>query len=217
MSGVGGVSNAGQIPLPTNVAVGSLTSDDLMTYCATQLNQLDGNIKQHMAQQQQARVQADKLGKLKAIMTGQIGAGDSSRKAEVIKALKEAYDSLDPHDPRRDKLNDTFCRFMDTATYNDSSETRVTDGARYNLLTITDEQVGRIASNGTNGNEVTDPEMQRFAADIEPMASDVGKRAELAMIDLQAMISQRQMAVQMTTQMISKINEAQMAIISQIK
>jgi hypothetical protein len=131
--------------------------------------------------------------------------------------MKEAFDSLPPNDPRREKLNDTFHRFMDTVTFNNQSDRRVTEGGNYHLSTLTDEQIGNIASNGTQGNETDDDEMKRFAADIDPMLSDISKGAELEMIDLQSKISQRQMAIQMTTQMVSKMSEMQMAIISQIK
>jgi hypothetical protein len=203
--------------MPSSISGGGLTTDAVMLYCASQLNHLDEGIKQHMAQQQVARNQADKLGTLKATLTGPISAGDSGRKAEVVKAMKEAYDSLPPNDPRRAKLDDTFHRFMDTVTFNDDSDQRVKEGSRYSLATLTDEQIGHVASNGTDGNETNDEEMKRFAADIEPMLSDVSKGAELAMIDLQSMISQRQMAVQIATQMISKLSETQMAIVSQIK
>lgn len=217
MSGVGGVSNATPVLGSSTISGGGLTTDEVMLYCASQLTQLDNGIKQHMAQQQVARTQADKLGKLKGILSsGQIGAGDSSRKKEVVQAMKEAYDSLDPHDPRRDKLNDMFCRFMDTATYNDQSANRVAAPEHYNLLTLDDAQMNAIASNGNNGNEVIPDEMKGFASEIEPMLSDISKGAELDMIDLQAKISQRQMAVQMATQMISKINETMMSIVQKI-
>jgi hypothetical protein len=217
MSGVGGVSNATPILGSSSISGGGLTTDEIMLYCASQLNQLDSGIKQHMAQQQVARNQADKMGKLKGLLSsGQIGAGDSSRKKEVVQAMKEAYDSLDPHDPRRDKLNDMFCRFMDTATYTNQSQDRVNAPEKYNLLTLDDAQMDNIASNGKDGNDVNVDEMKGFAADIEPMLSDISKGAELDMIDLQAKISQRQMAVQMATQMISKINETQLAIIQKI-
>ena len=218
MSGVGGVSNSMPVLGSAGISGGGLTTDEVMLYCASQLTQLDTGIKQHMAQQQVARNQADKMGKLKGVLSsGQIGAGDSSRKKEVIQAMKEAYDSLDPHDPRRDKLNDMFCRFMDTATYNNESVRRTNAPEHYNLLTLnTDAQMNAVSSNGTDGNDVSVDEMKGLGAEIEPMMNDIGKGAELDMIDLQAKISQRQMAVQMATQMISKINETQMAIIQKI-
>jgi hypothetical protein len=218
MSGVGGVSNATPVLGSSTISGGGLTTDEVMLYCASQLTQLDNGIKQHMAQQQVARNQADKLGKLKGLLSsGQIGAGDSSRKKEVFQAMKEAYDSLDPHDPRRDKLNDMFCRFMDTATYTNQSLSRVNAPEHYNLLTLdTDAKMNAVSGNGNDGNDVSVDEMKGFASEIEPMLSDISKGAELDMIDLQAKISQRQMAVQMATQMISKINETMMSIVQKI-
>ena len=177
MSGVGGVSGAGQVSVSSEISGGGLTTDAVMLYCASQLNHLDEGIKQHMAQQQVARNQADKLGKLKGLLTGEIAAGDSSRKAEIVAAMKEAFDSLPPNDPRREKLNDTFHRFMNTVTFNNQSNRRVTEGGNYHLSTLTEEQIGNIASNGTQGNETDDNEMKRFAADIDPMLTEISKGA----------------------------------------
>ena len=225
---VGGVSASNQVSGQAGLAGGGLTPDAVMLYCAAQLNHLDADIQQHMAQQQVARDQQDKLGKLKALLAGDIPDGDAGAvpKQQIMQAMKDAYDSLVKTDPAgADQLNQAFHEFITTATFNDHGEIR--DAARdasgqpYNLGNLTGDKITWLANQPTvaalGKNTVIDAEMKKLAARVDPVLSDVGKGADLEMINLQSMVSQRQMAVQIATQMISKMNETISAVTSNLK
>jgi hypothetical protein len=219
MSGVGGVSNAGPITSGAPIQGGGLTPDAVMTYCASQLNHLDEGIKKHMAQQEIARDQQNKLGKLKAIMAGAQNADAVDMKVQIMSAMKEAYDSLPANDPGRDQLNKTFHEYITSACFADKGDARRATGDTYNLFNLDAQKIGALANmdihNGDNG--ISADEMKRYAGMVDPVLSDVGKGAELEMINLQSLVSQRQMAVQISTQMLSKMNETYMSIVNGIK
>lgn len=212
--GVGSTSNAGQVGTSSNISGGGLTPDAVMLYCSAQLNHLDDGIKQQMAQQDAARGAQDKLGKLKGLLAGDLPANAADQKREIIQAMKDAYDSLPPNDPGRDQLNRLFHDFITTASFADKPLDRLATGDRYNLFNLDDGKIGELAAANADANFVSgESEMKKFAGIVDPILSDVGKGAELQMITLQSMVSQRQMAVQVATQMLSKMNETQMAII----
>jgi hypothetical protein len=217
MSAVGGVATSNQVSGLAGVGGGGLSPDSVMLYCAAQLNQLDDKIQQHMAQQQVARGQQEKLGKLKALLAGDMSGGAAEQKKQIMEAMKEAYDSLPANDSGRDQLNKLFHDFITTASFSDSGADRVASGDAYNLFNLTDDKMNYLAGQTGDKNFVSDSEMKGFAARVDPVLSDIGKGAELEMINLQSMVSQRQMAVQMATQMIAKMNETQISIISGMK
>ena len=221
MSGVGGVSASNQVSGQAGVAGGGLTPDAVMLYCAAQLNHLDGDIQQHMAQQQVARDQQDKLGRLKSLMSGSIPAGPAGveQKKQIMQAMKDAYDSLAKTDPGgADQLNQLFHDFITTGSFNDSGATRVAAGDANNLFVLTDTARDALANAPSlaDQNGISVDEMKSLQAKVDPILSDVGKGAELEMINLQSMVSQRQMAVQITTQLIAKLSETTQNIISHV-
>lgn len=222
MSGVGGVSTSNQVSGLAGVGGGGLTPDSVMLYCAAQLNHLDADIQQHMAQQQVARDQQDKLGRLKALMSGSIPEGPAGveQKKQIMQAMKDAYDSLAKTDPGgADQVNQLFHDFITTGSFNDSGPARMAAGDGNNLFCLTDTAKDVLANAPSVGdmNSISVDEMKNLAAKVDPVLSDVGKGAELEMINLQSMVSQRQMAVQITTQMISKMNETNLSIIQGMK
>lgn len=216
--GVGGVSNAGQVGTSSNVSGGGLTPDAVMLYCAAQLNHLDDSIQQQMAQQQAARGAQDKLGKLKALLAGDVPANATDEKKQIIQAMKEAYDSLPPNDPGREQLNGVFKDFIKTASFADSGADLAATGDKYNLATLDGTKLNELAqASPVDAAFVADSEMKVFAGKVDPILNDVGKGAELEMINLQSMVSQRQMAVQIATQLISKLNETISTVTSNLK
>lgn len=222
MSAVGGVSTSNQVSGLAGVAGGGLTPDSVMLYCAAQLNHLDGDIQNHMAQQQVARDQQDKLGRLKALMSGSIpeGPAGAAQRGQILDAMKAAYDSLAKTDPGgADQLNQLFHDFITTGSFSDSGDLRIAAGDGNNLFCLTQSARDVLANRPSieDKNSISADEMKNLAAKVDPILSDVGKGAELEMINLQSMVSQRQMAVQITTQMISKMNETNLSIIQGMK
>jgi hypothetical protein len=212
--GVGGVSGSGQVQAMPTVSGGNLSADAVMLYCATQLNHLDDGIKEKMAKQEAKRDPQNKLGALKDTLGGNSLPADAfQRKEDIINAMRAAYKSLPEGDPGRDRLNRTFHEFMQNACNSNGKTPRGDE----NLWNLTDQQVHGIATRADyGGNDASADELKGYAATVDGILGDLGKGAELEMINLQSMVSQRQMVVQVTTQLIAKMNETAMAVANSI-
>jgi hypothetical protein len=218
MSNVGGVSNVGLVNLPPTVEGGSLTVDALMLHCASQLNHLDDAIHAQMVKQNTARDQQDKMGQLRALLSGEQIAGEGSKTKDVANAFKAAYDSLPPGDPRRNELSNGFRTYIATACFRNDPLLLKGVGNKYDLATMDASKANEL--NGLNAtsedNNVNSEEMKEIGAFVDNVSTSIGKGAELDMINLQSMVSKRQMAIQITTQLISKMNDSLSSIVQQI-
>jgi len=69
-----------------------------------------------------------------------------------------------------------------------------------------------------NGQEIyfTSEQMTAFAGDVRSMLDNVNGNAEINMIQLQQVMSQRQTAVQLTTSLLSKLDEGTKSVVSNI-
>jgi hypothetical protein len=213
ISGVSGSNNVGAMPAMTG---GQISPDSVMAYCASQLRSLDTGIKERMAKQQEAHDIASALtGVRTSIAVDHMGTDGRVEKGRVVAAFEEAFAKLPPGDPMRDKLNDAFHDFVTTAYCKQDGNA----GNQYNLGYMTDAkhaELDQAAANNGALNDVSNSELKDLGLKIDALTNDISKNAELEMINLQSMVSQRQMAIQLTTQMISKMNEGQMSIVNQV-
>jgi hypothetical protein len=214
MSNVGVVSgpSSPQILAPTGQSNAMLLSpDSLMYFCAIQLRALDGQITQRMAQQQSSRDAQQKLSKLQEFMgryAGGIGKDDVWAKGEALKMYKEAFDLLPPGSELRNRLDASFHEFRKTACREDNCTFT-------SLADYTPEMKNDDLNHGSDEkNLVADWEMKPRMEELKNISNDVNKGAELEMTNLQTLISQRQMAVQLTTNLLSKVNETMHAIVN---
>lgn len=211
INGVSGVGNVGQ---PTMVTGGSLSAESLLLYCSVQLNAMDTQLKAEMARQNQARSSQQVLNQVKnAIGIKSIGTNDYDRKVQILTAMRDAYQRLPPDDPARQTLQAAFETFANTACLNDS-------GAAAGLkLGDPNLNIHRLASlaDACGRNNVDTDEMKGIQGMIDEAITDISKGAELQMINLQSLVSQRQMAIQLTTSLMTKFNDGLQAIVSSFK
>ena len=217
MSSVGNVSNFGGPSAAAPISGGQLTPDGMMLYCASQMRFLDEGIQAHMTKQNLAHTIANKLNDLKTELgKSSMGWNDANAKSRVVDAFEAAFAAIPPGDTAmRDKLNDAFHEFCTDAYGEDNHAI----GNAYNLGYLGPDQrtdLNAKATANNAGNGVIGDDLKRYSAAIDALSTDLGKGAELDMINLQSLVSQRQMAVQLTTQIISKINDGYMAIAGQI-
>lgn len=204
------VDTASGLPAALTAMGVALTPDTLMQYCAMQLGAIDKQIAEKMTKQREGRNAQAAMGELQRTLSkhqGGLDAKDANGRAECLAAYKKAYDAAPPE--MKDKIQKEFDEFYKTAVAEDGLA-----GNAPNLATVTDAQLTSFANkvggkneagylvNGTDGDE-----MKRFADNVGSISSEIGNGAELEMISLQALISQRQMAVQMATNMMSKVND----------
>lgn len=221
MSTINGVGYSAGVNSNPGIVGGGLSPETLLLYCASQLNALDSEIQSRMAKQQSARDSQRGLNELKATLgTGEITGDKYAQKEKILAKMKEAYDKLPPGDPNRKTLDDLFNEFADTACTNDrhvfarslSTYSGPDDPKLRELADTPDfDQKDQHMSN-----LVSTDELKKLNTDIDGMINDISKGAELEMINLQSLVSQRQMAVQLATGMLNKLNETALGVVNNV-
>jgi len=211
VTGIAGASGAalyGVTP-STNVL---LSPDSLLAFCTIQLRSLDGQITKRLTEQQQARDAQGTLGQLQDLLHHLkqfpgLGATDAQTKARILQYYKDAYDKAPPGQKAR--IEESFNAFRNTACMNDAK-------AHTSLATYGRQQLDADAKAASKGNlnHASKEELELRLSEVNGIVDNLNKGAELEMTNLQTLISQRQMAIQLTTNLMSKINDSMMAIVA---
>jgi hypothetical protein len=196
--------STGSIPLLTNFAAGhtsALTPEALLLYCSSRLEALDKNIKQYFDEQNRRNKAATDAGKAMSI----ISAWDHVLGSDAIKG-NAGHVQNHTH-----KANELLALYRST---NDPAVKRLCAHAfkQVSGLDITpyatdpnNRQVAihevQAAANAGHIKEVAAPAWQSLIEDIKTEQASMSKSAEMNMIQLQSLVSQRQLAVQLTTQL----------------
>jgi len=180
-----------------------LTPDALMNYCATRLRDLDNQINFEMTKQQTVQKENSTLTNLLQQLGNDVGGdidltsgpGNDCVQA-AIAHLKSASDALKATDPQ------TAQKLAELAT---------------NL----NDNLGNAQKQGSNGtNYKSALTLSTFKAAITDsvgnMQKDLNSGTELAMINLQSLMSQRQSAVQTVTNMVQSLGDQMNKITSNI-
>lgn len=207
-----------------------LDGDALLQFAQAQLNELNGDIKAQMAEQQAARKQKQLLTKVRSLLakyaqTG-IDSGDKGAKFEIAKAYAEAISQMQPG-ANKEALMAQFDQFRSSGFYNNNSAPKVqlnneADSSRYvwekretnpngldNDLNSdnTQEADPTKKKSEERRNTLTANEIDAQIKAIDTVGEEIGKDAELRFIDLTSSISKRQTCLQQVTGMMSKIDQ----------
>jgi hypothetical protein len=193
-----------------------LSPESLLAYCSKQLRDLGTQIQGMLNEQGSLKDKCNILSDLKKAITAKSAGwkeGDKTDKAEVAQAYLNAARALPPG-PERDAVLKELDAFRQTAFLNDVPVSPPSTLANYNETTIAIE-----AEKSHEGalNAVEPTEMRTRSEAIDSITGDVTREVELKMISLQSMISQRQMIVQLTTNLIQKLNDTLAAPIANMK
>ncbi len=203
------VANAG---MPT----ATLDAESLLAYCSSRLSTLDGLIRERFAGQQQRNKDLEALSKTMADLNTFSGGINP-------KAVHDDAGALQNHITAANLL---------IADYNATSSDEVKGkiAAFYNAITGNKiENLPQAPGGGRIGpvtkDMIHDDEIKAFSAeawtaqvnDLKPMQDKMSKDNEMTMIELQSIVSQRQLAIQLTTQMMQTLHEGAKAVVSNIR
>lgn len=175
---------------------GLLTPETLLAFCETKLRGIDEQVQRAFLSQQNRNRLSTALSTLSDQLSARskgIGEGDVTVKDDIIKAYKAAIAEAGPESAVGEKLVEELAHF--TATGNGQ-------GADYGV----ENDTGSIA----------DWEMKDFMDSIQRMQGDVNREGELEMIQLQSLMSQRQQALQMCTNMVASLGQSSQQIAANI-
>ncbi len=191
MNGVSGVNGSSGVSYTS-----AMTPDALMAYCASRLRGLDGEMATQFEKQQQYRNSSSAVNRLQSKLAdlsnrpNGLKVGDADHNAtwtEVHDLFNKAMEALPPGSQQRAQLQTTRTNWEESF--------------------FTDQ-------NGDG--EVNKEEFTNLASQMSAIAKDLGSSAELDMIQLQSLMSQRQTAIQMCTNLISSLGESAKTIAQKI-
>lgn len=185
------------VPAPSAygaVDAAGLSPDALMTYCQTRINGIDSQVKEYFAQQKKSNDDRaainDALAVLNQYSAGTMDDNAPHEKAghDLREALAKAIDKVGPNTDAGRRLSAIKAKVDDTT----------------------------ISGPGTDGGRVSADEMKGFLDDVKGIQTDLGASSELGMIQLQSLMSQRQVAIQLCTNLVQSLGDQQNKICANV-
>jgi hypothetical protein len=190
-----------------------ITAENVLAYCASRLNTLDEMIKSRFAEQQRRNAGMKLINDAVAILNRN---GNGQAKGAI------------GHEPFHLEQGRDLCALYNQTT---DPEVRKAIGKAYTMVMgndiekVVDPRTGladpakvtkeMIVPDNIPGGDVQ--EWARKVNDYKSVQDNLSKDNELSMIQLQAIISQRQLAVQLTTQMMAAMHDASKGIVANIR
>lgn len=214
------VSNVGSptVSLMTDFSAGhtsALTPESLLLYCSSRLEALDTNIKQYFDEQNRRNKAATDAGKAISIISGWDHVEGSD-------FLKDKPEHIANHTHKANEL---------LALYRETDDPAVKNACAHAFKQVSGLDIGPYASDPNR--QVTTDEVQASAnagqikaieapawnalvESIKTEQASISKSAEMNMIQLQSLVSQRQLAVQMTTQLMQTANDTLKQVVANL-
>jgi hypothetical protein len=206
LSGEGSTSSTAPTPDVGPVAGGGdagafLTPDVLFAYCKSRLTSIDSQVESAFGSQQLRNSETSAIQKALQALQGNSGGvtNDATSCTAMEKSLHDLITQLKATDPGCPELAKL------TQTYNDLvySGTGPTSDLPY-----VDESLYPPKHAGPPGDKTIDStEMQTFISSLQSCASDLNSSSELQMIQLQSLMSQRQTAIQLTSNLVQSLGD----------
>ncbi|MGH7434520.1 MAG: hypothetical protein ACRENE_02515 [Polyangiaceae bacterium] len=191
-------------PLLTDAnAVNYLSPEGLMAYCQSRLDSIDGQAQGIFAQQQKRNGEISDINSVLQSFQQYTGGikGDTGTCQTLATNLSDLIGKLKTSDPGCPELPKL------TQLYNDvlwsgsgPADHTVQDPPYIDSKTYPPAQVGD-PGDGTFGTD----EMQSFIDRLQGCASDLNSNSELQMIQLQSLMSERQTAIELTTNLVQSL------------
>jgi len=204
MSDVSNVNGGSSITGP-NLGIGAgLSADTLLAYVQTQLGGLDGELGADMQQQE------TQLNERKAIESAQSTFEQFGTKGpqnvqdfqSCLAAIDKSIASLPEGDPTRANLQDFRQSICDKYGYGMQEPTIVV--TPYALSSQEEEALRQQLAQPVLKNPPGDGDWQGTSDTLANMGNDIKSNADLQMIQIQDLVSQRQQAIQLATGILGK-------------
>jgi hypothetical protein len=193
-------------------ATAHLTTEGLLLYCQTQLGSLDGEIKSMMDEQIRNIDRKNALSTVENAMKKYQPPKTEAEIREVEKAFNDAIASLPEGDPTRKELE--AARDKTLAAFDEKKSQSVTlPSGNGSPWTLDMETVNRLSGIPLMNKE----QWGSYVSELTRLKENVGANAEINMIQLQSAIAKRQTAIQLTTNMMSKLDQAPAMIAQNLK
>lgn len=190
----------------------SLSADALMTYCQTQLGNIDSEVKTYFDQQQKMLAQKQVLSDLKNALSKYAPPKTEAQWDEVTSAYQKANNALHEIDPSGQITQQVQDLYFSLQPKIDAAATVKKDELKGPL-----NPWGIDYSSIAWATVASKEWWTGHVGDVGSVVDAVSGNAELNMIQLQSMMSKRQTAVQLTTNMLAKYDQTIASIINNVK
>jgi hypothetical protein len=194
---------------PAGDATAYLTPDALMAYCQSRLGSIDAQIRTAMESQKHVVADISQIqAALEAFQPHSSGTSSADDCKAMEVALHDAIEHIKSTDPNCQELGKL------EQTYNDLvwSGTGPTQDTPYE-----DKDTHSPTKNGPEGDHtLIAQEMTGFINALQGSVTNLNSGAELQMIQIQSFMSQRQTAVQITTNLVQSLDDQMNKIASNI-
>jgi hypothetical protein len=194
-------SDLGIATIDQNIAASLVSPEAIMNYCQSRLSGLDTLIQQKFADQKRrnedVRVITDFQGQWTQVANGLDGLNPEHMRSMACEIAKLWNRTTDP--AIRAKLEYAYQRCVGQ---------KLSDAVVNNQVVIDKVPPMNPDWFKDTNNKMTPEQVQRFGEEIKSLADNASKDNELTMIQMQQIISQRQMAIQLTTQMMANFNDS---------
>lgn len=179
-----------------------LTADVLLAYCQSRLQSIDSQARETFQGQQNLNKEQALIGdaqqQLQSLSQGTKSKDDCVKIEQKLEDIIKQIQAVDPHSPVIAKLEQLHDNIMGTGSgpYTDSA------GNPHGYMTP-----GGPTTRQDEDSDISDYEMKGFIDDLQGVGSDLNSCAELQMIQLQSLMSQRQTAIQLTTNIVQSLGD----------
>ncbi len=210
----------GPISMPAAVStaspdVAAMSPDALMLYCQSRVGSLDTQMNGIFQQQQQNNVEqgiaAQAATALQAYQTDGI-KGDKTACKTLYEGLYAAYDRAKALDPNS-SLTQGLAKLCDEVMASGSGPFK-DGGVDYGYLGPSPH--GYATGHTEEDNTIDPDEIAGYVSQAQGISSSINSSSELSMINLQSLMSQRQTAIQLTTNLVQSLNDADQKVVGNI-
>lgn len=192
-----------------------LSPDALMSYCQTRLDSIDGQIKESFASQQNSAAIINQITSFADTLHGfnsDVNGASDCRDLET--QFQTTIQSIQTTDPNCAALPDII-KAYNTMVYSGDG------GAAFLHSTSGPDMIdpGQYppSTDSQQGNDnLSTPELQGYTTTLTDAASNLNSAAELSMVQLQALMSQRQTAISLTTNLVQSLGDQENKIADNI-
>jgi hypothetical protein len=208
---VGGTSSTNGVAAPSDdedVSVG-LSPDALMAYCQSRLDSIDGQVQASFGDQQQNATALQQIDQFTDTLKNVDGADQKG--ADACKNLEKSFYAMiqsvrtsDPNCPALGALITTYNQMVYSgdggAAFNHSTDPTDPD--------FIDKGEYPLDTSAPQGDKILGAtELQGFAQSLTDAAGSLNSNSELQMVQLQSLMSQRQTAISLTTNLVQSLGD----------
>jgi hypothetical protein len=202
-------------PSPDDAFDGGMSTDALMAYCQSRLDSIDGQIQDSFTSQQSNANNIAAINtfadELKSYNTGVSGASDCATLETKFQTLIQ---SIQTSDPNCSALPNLLTAYNTMVYSGDGGAQFLHSSSGPDMI---DPSQFPPSSNSTKGdNVISVTELQSYTTTLTDAATNLNSSSELQMVQLQSLMSERQTAISLTTNLVQSLGDQESKIADNI-